>query len=217
MCTFCVVPFTRGRERSRNPETILNEARELFVKGYKEVTLLGQNVDSYLWYGKEGLKKGFSKLSEEEKRTKMNFANLLDLTAKINNKLRVRFSTSYPQDMNDEVLHTMARHENICKHIHLPVQSGSTRILDLMKRGYSQEWYLNRIDAIKRIIPDCDISTDIISGFCTENEEDHQETLKVMKTVGYDFAFMFKYSERPNTFAERKFEDDVQKMLKLVG
>jgi len=200
MCTYCVVPFTRGRERSRNPESILKEVQELVNDGFKEVTLLGQNVDKYSWENADG--------------TKMNFANLLDLTAKIDNKLRVRFSTSYPQDMNDEVLQTMAKHNNICKHIHLPVQSGSSRILDLMKRGYSQEWYLGRIEAIKRIIPECSISTDVIVGFCTETEEDHKETLKVMQEVEYDFAYMFKYSERPNTFAQRRLTDDVPEDVK---
>jgi len=200
MCTYCVVPFTRGRERSRNPESILKEVKELVNDGFKEVTLLGQNVDKYSWENEDG--------------SKLNFANLLDLTAKVDNKLRVRFSTSYPQDMNDEVLQTMAKHNNICKHIHLPVQSGSTRILDLMKRGYSQEWYLGRIEAIKRIIPECSISTDVIVGFCTETEEDHKETLKVMQEVEYDFAYMFKYSERPNTFAQRRLSDDVPEDIK---
>ena len=200
MCSYCVVPFTRGRERSRDVKSILHEVGELVENNFKEVTLLGQNVDKYKF--------------EQEDGTVLNFAGLLKVVAETYSNMRVRFSTSYPQDMNDEVLETMASHKNICKHIHLPVQSGSSRILDLMKRGYSQEWYLNRIDAIKRIIPDCDISTDIISGFCTETEEDHNETLKVMKTVAYDFAFMFKYSERPNTFAERKFEDDVPEEIK---
>jgi len=200
MCSYCVVPFTRGRERSRDVKSILREVGELVENNFKEVTLLGQNVDKYKF--------------EKEDGTILNFAGLLKAVAETYPNMRVRFSTSYPQDMNDEVLETMASHKNICKHIHLPVQSGSTRILDLMKRGYSQEWYLNRIEAIKRIIPDCDISTDIISGFCTETEEDHKETLKVMETVGYDFAFMFKYSERPNTFAERKFEDDVPEDVK---
>ncbi len=200
MCSYCVVPFTRGRERSRDVKSILREVGELVDNNFKEVTLLGQNVDKYKF--------------EQENGAVLNFASLLKVVAETYPNIRVRFSTSYPQDMNDEVLETMASHKNICKHIHLPVQSGSTRILDLMKRGYSQEWYLNRIDAIKRIIPDCDISTDIISGFCTETEDDHKETLKVMETVGYDFAFMFKYSERPNTFAARKFEDDVPEDIK---
>jgi len=200
MCSYCVVPFTRGRERSRDVKSILREVGELVENNFKEVTLLGQNVDKYKF--------------EQEDGTVLGFAGLLKSVAETYPNIRIRFSTSYPQDMNDEVLETMASHKNICKHIHLPVQSGSTRILDLMKRGYSQEWYLNRIDAIKRIIPDCDISTDIISGFCTETEEDHKETLKVMEMVGYDFAFMFKYSERPNTYAERKFEDDVPEDVK---
>jgi tRNA-2-methylthio-N6-dimethylallyladenosine synthase len=200
MCTYCVVPFTRGRERSRDPKSILNEVKQLVVDGFKEVILLGQNVDKYSW--------------EKEDGTKLNFANLLDLTAKVDANLRVRFSTSYPQDMNDEVLHTMAKYKNICKHIHLPVQSGSTKILGLMKRGYSQEWYLNRIEAIKTIIPECSISSDIIVGFCGETEEDHQETLKVMQESEYDFAYMFKYSERPNTYAQRKLKDDVPEEIK---
>ena len=200
MCTYCVVPFTRGRERSRNPKSIIKEIEQLVIDGFKEVTLLGQNVDKYSWENEDG--------------TKLNFANLLDLTAKVNDKLRVRFSTSYPQDMNDEVLQTMSKHNNICKHIHLPVQSGSTKILGLMKRGYSQECYLSRINAIKTILPECSISTDIIVGFCGETEEDHQETLKVMSETGYDFAYMFKYSERPNTFAQRKLKDDVSEDIK---
>ena len=200
MCSYCVVPFTRGRERSRDLKSILREVGELADNNFKEVTLLGQNVDKYKFIQNDG--------------SIINFAGLLKAVAEAQPNMRVRFSTSYPQDMNDDVLETMASHNNICKHIHLPIQSGSSRILDLMKRGYTQEWYLNRISAIKRIIPDCDISTDIISGFCTETEEDHKETLKVMKTVGYDFAFMFKYSERPNTYAERKFDDDVPEDIK---
>ena len=209
MCTFCVVPFTRGRERSRNPESILNEARDLFNKGYKEVTLLGQNVDSYLWYGKEGLKKNYEHLSEEEKSGSVNFAQLMERVALINPELRVRFSTSHPKDITDEFLHTMAKYDNICKYVHLPVQSGSTRILDEMNRGYTREWYLNRINKIKEVMPDCALSSDIIAGFCSETEKDHQETLSMMEVVKYDFAYMFKYSERPNTMAERKLNDDV--------
>lgn len=209
MCTFCVVPFTRGRERSRNPESILAETKDLFEKGYKEVTLLGQNVDSYLWYGKEGLKKNFENLSEEEKTKSVNFAQLMEKVAQISPQLRVRFSTSHPKDITDEFLHTMAKYDNICKYIHLPVQSGNTRVLDVMNRGYSREWYMNRIDKIKELMPDCAISADIIAGFCTETEEDHKETLSLMEYVKYDFAYMFKYSERPNTQAQRKLEDDV--------
>lgn len=209
MCTFCVVPFTRGRERSRNPESILAEARDLFERGYKEVTLLGQNVDSYLWYGKEGLKKHFENLSEEEKAQSVNFAQLMERVAQISPDLRVRFSTSHPKDITDEFLHTMAKYDNICKYIHLPVQSGNTRVLDVMNRGYSREWYMGRIDKIKEIMPDCAISADIIAGFCTETEEEHKETLSLMEYVKYDFAYMFKYSERPNTQAQRKLKDDV--------
>ncbi|MGB0882020.1 MAG: tRNA (N6-isopentenyl adenosine(37)-C2)-methylthiotransferase MiaB [Vicingaceae bacterium] len=209
MCTFCVVPFTRGRERSRNPETILQEARDLFDKGYKEVTLLGQNVDSYLWYGKEGLKKDFSKLSDEEKAKSMNFAQLMEQVALISPKLRVRFSTSHPKDITDEFLETMAKYDNICKYIHLPFQSGNTRVLEKMNRGYTREWYMGRVDKIKELMPDCAISADIIAGFCTETEEEHKDTLSMMEYVKYDFAYMFKYSERPNTLAQKKFEDDV--------
>ncbi|MAZ00893.1 MAG: tRNA (N6-isopentenyl adenosine(37)-C2)-methylthiotransferase MiaB [Flavobacteriales bacterium] len=205
MCSFCVVPFTRGRERSRSPETIVKECKDLFDKGYREVTLLGQNVDSFFWYG-GGLKKDFKKSGQT---TFINFANLLEMVAKIDKKLRIRFSTSHPKDITDEVLHIMKKYENICKYIHLPVQSGSTRILKLMKRGYSREWYLNKIKKIKSIIPNCGISMDIISGFCSETENDHQLTLSLMKKVKYNFGYMFSYSERPNTFAEKKFSDDV--------
>jgi tRNA-2-methylthio-N6-dimethylallyladenosine synthase len=209
MCTFCVVPFTRGRERSRNPETILNEAKDLFEKGYKEVTLLGQNVDSYLWYGKEGLKKDFKNLSEEEKSESMNFGQLMEQVALISPLLRVRFSTSHPKDITDEFLDIMAKYDNICKYIHLPFQSGNTRILEKMNRGYTREWYMGRIDRIKKVMPTCSISADIIAGFCSETREEHQETLSMMDYVRYDFAYMFKYSERPNTAAAKKFNDDI--------
>lgn len=209
MCTFCVVPFTRGRERSRNPESILAEARDLFEKGYREVTLLGQNVDSYLWYGKEGLKKDYKNLSDEEKAQSMNFAQLMEQVALISPKLRVRFSTSHPKDITDEFLETMAKYDNICKYIHLPFQSGNSRVLEKMNRGYTREWYMGRIDKIKEVMPDCAISADIIAGFCSETEEEHKETLSLMEYVKYDFAYMFKYSERPNTAAANKFEDDV--------
>jgi|TARA_B100001059_G_scaffold90574_1_gene89294 tRNA-2-methylthio-N6-dimethylallyladenosine synthase len=208
MCTFCVVPFTRGRERSRNPESIVQECQQLVADGYKEVTLLGQNVDSYLWSG-GGLKKDFNKLSKEEQSKSTNFAQLLAMVAEVSPNLRVRFSTSHPKDMQDDVLHTIAKYENICNYIHLPVQSGNSRILELMNRGYSREWYLNRIKAIRKIIPDCGISMDIISGFCTETEEDHKDTLTLMEAVIYDFGYMFSYSERPNTQAQRKLNDDV--------
>ena len=203
MCSFCVVPFTRGRERSRDPKTIVEECKILFADGYREVTLLGQNVDSYRW---NLTSKGEIK-SESEATT--NFAQLLEMVALVSPELRVRFSTSHPKDMVDEVLHMMASYENICPYIHLPVQSGNTTVLERMNRGYSREWYLDRIAAIRRIMPDCAITTDIISGFCGETEEQHQETLSLMDEVIYDYAFMYKYSERPKTLAERRFEDDV--------
>lgn len=211
MCSFCVVPFTRGRERSRDPETIVKEAHDLFEQGYREVTLLGQNVDSYLWSG-GGLKKEV--LSIEQKANAVNFAQLLEKVALVHPDLRVRFSTSHPKDMTDEVLHTMAKYENICNYIHLPVQSGNTRVLELMNRGYSRQWYLERMAAIRNIIPDCGISTDIITGFCSETEEEHQDTLSLMELVQYDFAFMFMYSERPKTLAERKYKDDIAEDVK---
>ncbi|MBA3666062.1 MAG: tRNA (N6-isopentenyl adenosine(37)-C2)-methylthiotransferase MiaB [Bacteroidetes bacterium] len=211
MCSFCVVPFTRGRERSRDPESILNEARDLFSRGYREVTLLGQNVDSYLWSG-GGLKK--ESLTEEQKAASVNFSKLLEMVALVNPDLRVRFSTSHPKDMNDEVLYTMAKHENICNNIHLPVQSGNSKVLQMMNRGYTREWYLSRMEAIRRIIPGCGISTDIITGFCGETEEEHQETLSLMEIVQYDFAYMFMYSERPKTLAERKYADDIPEAVK---
>lgn len=212
MCSFCVVPFTRGRERSRDPESIVAEARDLFEKGYREVTLLGQNVDSYLWTG-GGLKK--EKLTEAQQAASVNFAQLLEKVAMVNPLLRVRFSTSHPKDMSDEVLYTIARHHNICKNIHLPVQSGSSKVLERMNRGYSREWYLDRIAAIRRILPGCGLSTDIITGFCGENEEDHQATLSLMEEVRFDFAYMFAYSERPKTLAERKYKDDVPEAVKM--
>ena len=186
MCTFCVVPFTRGRERSRDPKSILNECLDLVKNGYKEVTLLGQNVDSYLWSG-GGLKKDFEKLSIEEKDKSVNFSQLLDLVAQVDPSLRIRFSTSHPKDMNDDVIHIMAKHENICDHVHLPVQSGNSRILEMMNRGYTREWYINRIESIRKIIPNCGISMDIISGFCSETEQDHKDTLSLMEEVKYDF------------------------------
>ena len=207
MCTFCVVPYTRGRERSRNPESILKECQNLFNNGYREITLLGQNVDSYLWYG-GGAKKDFKKASDTAKANSLNFANLLDKVAQVNPKLRIRFSTSNPQDMGVDVIDTMAKHENICNYIHLPVQSGSSRILKLMNRGYGRDKYLQLIDDIKQRIPDCAISMDMIIGFCTETEEDHKETLSLMDYVTYDFGYMFKYSVRPNTPAAR-MDDDI--------
>ncbi|HPT03451.1 MAG TPA: tRNA (N6-isopentenyl adenosine(37)-C2)-methylthiotransferase MiaB, partial [Bacteroidales bacterium] len=198
-CAYCVVPYTRGRERSRNPETIVAEARDLFVKGYREVTLLGQNVNSYRW---------------EDENGKLEFPGLLEEVARVNPLLRVRFATSHPKDLSDDLLEVMAGYNNICKAIHLPVQSGSTRMLKLMHRSYTQEWYLDRIRAIRRYLPDAAISTDVIAGFCTETEEDHAETLAVMREAGYSAAFMFKYSERPNTLAARKYPDDVPDEVK---
>lgn len=211
MCSFCVVPFTRGRERSRDPETILKEAQELYGDGYREVTLLGQNVDSYLWTG-GGLKK--ENLSTEELNNATSFAQLLEKVAMVNPNLRVRFSTSHPKDMNDDVLHMVNKHENICNYIHLPVQSGNSRILGMMNRGYTREWYMERIEAIRRIIPGCAISTDSITGFCTETEEEHKDTLSLMEWVRYNFAYMYSYSERPKTLAERKYKDDVSEEVK---
>jgi len=213
MCTFCVVPFTRGRERSRDPKSIVQECQQLVTDGYKEVTLLGQNVDSYLWHG-GGLKKDFNKLSKKEQEKSTNFAQLLAMVAEVSPELRVRFSTSHPKDMQDDVLHTIANYDNICNYIHLPVQSGNSRILELMNRGYSREWYLNRIESIRKIIPDCAISMDIISGFCSETEDEHQDTLSLMDIVKYDFGYMFSYSERPSTLAQRKLEDDVPEDVK---
>lgn len=201
MCSFCVVPFTRGRERSRDAHSIIKEAKGLFEAGYREVTLLGQNVDSYTWTSEDGTET-------------VNFAQLLARTALVSPDLRVRFSTSHPKDITDEVLHTIAKHDNICNYIHLPVQSGNTRVLELMNRTYTREWYINRIDAIRNIIPGCAISTDIIAGFCTETEEEHQETLSIMDYVQYDFAYNFTYSERPGTLAARKLEDDIPEEVK---
>ena len=196
MCSFCVVPFTRGRERSRDATSIINECKDLFEKGFKEVTLLGQNVDSYYFV-------------DEAKDELVTFANLLEKVALISPLLRVRFSTSHPKDITDEVLHTMVKYENICKYIHLPVQSGSTRILQLMNRTYTREWYKAKVDRIREIMPDCGISSDIISGFCTEEDTDHKDTLDIMEYSRYDMSYMFFYSERPGTLAERRYKDDV--------
>lgn len=208
MCSFCVVPFTRGRERSRDPESIVKEAQDLFNQGYKEVTLLGQNVDSYRW--------NITKKDEiiDTNKPTVNFAQLLEKVALVNSDLRVRFSTSHPKDMTDEVLITMSKYENICKYVHLPVQSGSSSVLKRMNRGYDRETYLKRIESIKRIMPDCAISTDIITGFCGETEEEFQDTVSLVKEVNYNFSYMFFYSERPKTLAERKFEDDIPLTLK---
>jgi len=199
MCAYCVVPYVRGAERSRNPGSIMKEAKVLFEKGYREITLLGQNVDSYNWNNESGI---------------MGFPELLEKIAMIDPLLRVRFSTSHPKDISDELLHTIARNKNICKHIHLPAQSGSTRILKLMNREYTREWYMERVNAIHTIIPDCSLSTDMITGFCTETEEDHKESLSLMEWAGFDFAYMFKYSERPGTRAARKYKDDVIESVK---
>ncbi|MBS1557756.1 MAG: tRNA (N6-isopentenyl adenosine(37)-C2)-methylthiotransferase MiaB [Bacteroidetes bacterium] len=207
MCSFCVVPFTRGRERSRDPHSIVAEATDLFNKGYREVTLLGQNVDSYKWSAEENNK---ARLEKKETNHIVHFADLLEKVALIHPDLRVRFSTSHPKDITDEVLHTMAKYENICKNIHLPVQSGSTRVLELMNRGYSREWYLNRVKSIRTILGDaCGITSDMIAGFCTETEDEHRETLSLMNEVQYDFSFMFFYSERPGTLAAKKLADDI--------
>lgn len=240
MCSFCVVPFTRGRERSRDPFSIIKEARELFENGYREVTLLGQNVDSYLWSSEKAPKEVTddaaddmntltgdallealsnktdlpSALIKEHSEGSVNFAQLLAMVAEIHPDLRVRFSTSHPKDITDEVLYTIAKYDNICNYIHLPVQSGNSRILALMNRTYTREWYMNRIDAIRRIIPGCAISSDIIAGFCTETEEEHQDTLSIMDYAKYNFAYTFSYSERPGTLAARKYKDDVPEDVK---
>ncbi|MFT4876709.1 MAG: tRNA-2-methylthio-N6-dimethylallyladenosine synthase [Bacteroidia bacterium] len=213
MCSFCVVPFTRGRERSRNPESIVAEARDLVAKGYKEVTLLGQNVDSYLWYG-GGARKDFDKLTAKEQESSVSFANLLELVAQVDPDLRVRFSTSHPKDLHDEVLFVMQKYDNVAKHIHLPAQSGSTRILEKMNRTYTREWYEERINRIKELMPECSISSDIITGFCSETEEDHEATLSLMNWAEYEFSYMYFYSERPGTLAARKYEDDVPEEIK---
>jgi tRNA-2-methylthio-N6-dimethylallyladenosine synthase len=208
MCTFCVVPFTRGRERSRDPKSIVEEIKQLVDSNYKEITLLGQNVDSYLWYG-GGLKKDFKNASEIAQATAVDFSHLLDLVATEFPKTRFRFSTSNPQDMSLDVIYTMAKHENICKYIHLPVQSGSTAVLQRMNRQHTREEYIELIDNIRRILPDCSISQDMMTGFCGETEEEHQETLSLIEYVKYDFGFMFAYSERPGTAAEKKMVDDI--------
>jgi len=219
MCSFCVVPFTRGRERSRDPKSIVNEAKQLFSQGYREVLLLGQNVDSYK-FKVEGLKLEVEEadLAENDKNNQqsstVSFAQLLEMVANVSPELRIRFSTSHPKDMTDDVLYTMAKYDNICKYIHLPIQSGSSRVLQLMNRGYTREWYLERIATIRKIIPGCGISTDIMTGFCTETEEEHKETLSLMQEVKFDFAYMFAYSERPKTQAERKLKDDVSEETK---
>jgi tRNA-2-methylthio-N6-dimethylallyladenosine synthase len=201
MCSFCVVPFTRGRERSRDSFSIVAEAQELFDKGFREVTLLGQNVDSYKWENPENSKV-------------VNFANLLEMTAKIHPDLRIRFSTSHPKDITDDVLFTMKKYDNICKYIHLPVQAGNSRVLELMNRTYDREWYINKVNRIYEVMPDCAISSDMIAGFCTETEEEHQETLTIMEHAQYSMSYMFFYSERPGTLAARKYEDDIPLEIK---
>lgn len=202
VCSYCVVPYTRGAERSRDPRTIIREAEDIVAKGYREVCLLGQNVDSYLWEDPETADRN------------MNFAQLLEAVAKVSPDLRVRFSTSHPKDISDEVIYTMAMYSNICRHIHLPVQSGSNAMLEKMRRKYTREWYLERVQKIRSVIPDCGITTDVIAGFCGETEEDHRDTLSLMEKVGFDSAFMFQYSERPGTLAARKYKDDVPEEVK---
>jgi len=197
VCSYCIVPYTRGKERSRDPYTIVGEAQELWENGYKEVTLLGQNVDSYKWED-------------------VGFAQLLEMVAAVNPELRVRFSTSHPKDISDEVIYTMARHENICRHIHLPVQSGSSVMLEKMRRKYDREWYLERVDKIREVMPDCGITTDVIAGFCGETEQDHQDTLTLMEKVVFDSAFMFAYSERPGTLASKVYPDDIPYEVKTA-
>lgn len=231
MCSYCVVPYVRGAERSRDPETIVREAREVFEKGYREVTLLGQNVNSYSWNGagqddvprsaviiqgagKPDVRQALVINPDTGKQESISFASLLKMVASIDPRLRVRYSTSHPRDMSDDVLRVMAKHENICKHIHLPVQSGSSSVLERMNRKYTREWYLERIAAINNILPGCSLSTDVIAGFCAETEEEHLETLSLMREVGFDFAYMFKYSERPGTGASRHLKDDVPEEVK---
>ncbi len=230
MCSFCVVPFTRGRERSRDADSIVNECTELFEQGFREVTLLGQNVDSYYWQAPPPPEGGIIEDTNSSKTFSntlsvkapplegfgeaITFANLLEKVALISPLLRVRFSTSHPKDITDEVLHTMAKYENICKYIHLPVQSGSTRILQLMNRTYTREWYMAKVNRIREIMPDCGISSDIIAGFCTETDEDHQDTIRIMEFSRYDMSYMFFYSERPGTLAEKRYEDDVPEVVK---
>jgi len=222
MCSFCVVPFTRGRERSRDPHSIVKECTDLFNQGYREVTLLGQNVDSYKWKPHPSLPEGEGSENHDainglpfgEVEGAVNFAGLLEMVAQVSPELRVRFSTSHPKDITDDVLYTMKKFDNICKYIHLPVQSGNSRILELMNRTYDREWYINRVDAIRRIIPECAISTDVITGFCTETDEEHRDTLSMMDYVQYDFAYMFMYSERPGTLAAKRYADDIPEAVK---
>ena len=208
MCSFCVVPFTRGRERSRDPHSIVAEAQDLFSQGYREITLLGQNVDSYKWSPEENNKARLEKSANEDQI--VHFHDLLEKVALVSPELRIRFSTSHPKDITDDVLHTMKKYDNICKNIHLPVQSGNSRILEMMNRTYDREWYINRIDAIREMLGhECGISSDMITGFCSETEEEHRDTLSIMDYVKFDFAYMFYYSERPGTLAEKKYKDDI--------
>ncbi|EPR70506.1 tRNA-i(6)A37 methylthiotransferase [Cyclobacterium qasimii M12-11B] len=217
MCSFCVVPFTRGRERSRDPHSITKEAKELFDQGYREVTLLGQNVDSYKWSSEENNKARLNK-KENEVSQVVYFSDLLEMVANVDPKLRVRFSTSHPKDITDKVLETMKQYENICNYIHLPVQSGNSRVLEMMNRTYDREWYLDRIKKIREILGEnCGISSDMIAGFCSETEEEHQDTLSIMDIVKFDFSYMFYYSERPGTLAEKKYKDDIPLAVKNVG
>ncbi len=213
MCSFCVVPFTRGRERSRDPESIVREAKELEAAGYKEVTLLGQNVDSYLWFG-GGPKKEFKNLTDEEKALSVDFADLLEMVATAAPGMRIRYSTSHPRDITEKVVETMARFKNVCNYIHLPAQSGNTRVLEVMNRNYSREWYMGKVSMIRNILPDCGISCDIIAGFCTETEEEHRDTLSLMEWSQFDFSYMYKYSERPGTPAAKKLTDDIPEEVK---
>lgn len=213
MCSFCVVPFTRGRERSRDPQSILNEVLELQQKGFKEITLLGQNVNSYLWFG-GGPKKEFKALTPEEQQNSVDFADLLELVATAVPEMRIRYSTSHPRDITEKVIFAMAKYKNICNYVHLPAQSGNTRVLGVMSRNYSREWYMEKITMIRNIIPDCGISSDIIAGFSTETEEEHQDTLSLIEWSQFDFSYMYKYSERPGTPAAKKFTDDIPEDVK---
>jgi tRNA-2-methylthio-N6-dimethylallyladenosine synthase len=213
MCSFCVVPFTRGRERSRDPQSIVKEVLDLSAAGYKEITLLGQNVNSYLWFG-GGPKKEFKKLTQEEQETSVDFADLLQLCAEAVPHMRIRYSTSHPRDINEKVVHTMAKYKNLCNYIHLPAQSGNSRVLDIMSRNYTREWYMDKIRMIRNIIPDCGISCDIIAGFCSETEEEHQDTLSLIDWAEFEFSYMYVYSERPGTPAAKKLVDDVPEAVK---
>jgi len=214
MCSFCVVPFTRGRERSRAPESIVEEAVQLRNQGFREITLLGQNVDSYLWFG-GGPKKEFKQLTPEEQASSIDFADLLEMTARAVPEMRIRYSTSHPKDITEKVVRVMAAYPNVCNYIHLPAQSGNSRVLELMNRNYTREWYMDKVRMIRNILPDCGISCDIITGFCSETEDEHRDTLSLMEWARFDFSYMYKYSERPGTLAARKYPDDVPEDVKL--